>query len=32
VASGVVAASGSLAPLLRTAATTLRVAEAQTVN
>jgi hypothetical protein len=32
VASGVVAASGSLAPLLRTATTTLRVAEAQTVN
>jgi hypothetical protein len=32
VASGVVAASGSLAPLLRTATTSLRVAEAQTVN
>jgi hypothetical protein len=32
VASGVVAASGSLAPLARTATTTLRVAEAQTVN
>jgi hypothetical protein len=32
VASGVVAASGSLAPLLRTSTTSLRVAEAQTVN
>jgi hypothetical protein len=32
VASGVVAASGTLAPLERTATTSLRVAEAQTVN
>jgi hypothetical protein len=32
VASGVVAASSSLTPLLRTATTSLRVAEAQTVN
>ena len=32
VASGVVAGSGTLAPLERTATTSLRVAEAQTVN
>jgi hypothetical protein len=32
VASGVVAASGTLEPLARTATTSLRVAEAQTVN
>jgi hypothetical protein len=31
-ATGVVSASGTLAPLLRTSTTTLRVAEAQTVN
>jgi hypothetical protein len=31
-ATGVVSASGTLPPLLRTSTTTLRVAEAQTVN